>query len=91
MAEEETKQNNLAEIEDKVSSFASGIDASLALRIDKIYLSQEKELERIRHNILIAKTLFEIESKRALAGADERTVAALSKAYWSLDLGDEND
>ncbi len=91
MDEENSKQNELEALQEQVSSFSSGIDDSLAARLEEIRASQEKQLEEIRHEILIKKTLFEVETKRALNGADEKTVLALAKAYREFDLGDEHE
>lgn len=91
MDEENPKQNELEVLQEQVSSFASGIDDSLSLRLKEITTSQEKQLEEIRHEILIKKTLFEIETKRSLDGADEKTVLALAKAYSEFDLEDEHE
>lgn len=91
MNEENSKQSDLETLQEQVSSFSSGIDSSLSSRLEEIRANQEKQLEEIRHEILIKKTLFEVETKRALSGADEKTVLALAKAYWSLDLGDEHE
>lgn len=91
MDEENSKQNELEALQEQVSSFASGIDDSLSARLEEIKASQEKQLEEIRHEILIKKTLFEVETKRALSGADEKTVLALARAYCKLDLGDGHE
>ncbi len=91
MDEENSKLNDLENLQEQVSSFASGIDDSLASRFEAIRASQEKQLEEIRHEILIKKTLFEVETARALSGADEKAVLALAKAYCELDLGDRHE
>ncbi len=91
MDEENPKQNELESLQEQVSSFASGIDDSLSFRLEEIKASQEKRLEEIRHEISVMKTLFEIETKRSLDGADEKTVLALAKAYSEFDLGDAHE
>ncbi len=91
MDEENSKLNNLETLQEQVSSFASGMDDSLSRRLEEIRASQEKQLEEIHHKLLIKKTLFEVETKRALKGADEKAVLALSKAYCDLDLGEEHE
>ncbi len=91
MDEENPKQNELESLQEQVSSFASGIDDSLSFRLEEIKASQEKRLEEIRHEISVMKTLFEIETKRSLEGADEKTVLALAKAYSEFDLGDAHE
>lgn len=91
MDEENAKRNDLETLQEQVSSFSSGIDDSLASRFEAIRLEQEKQLEEIRHDILIKKTLFEVETKRALSGADEKTILALARAYCELDLGDRHE
>ena len=91
MAEEENKLESAESLEENVSSFASGLDYSLAKRLEEIKQRQSKELETLRREVLIAKTLFEVETKRALDGADEKTVLALAKSYRDLDLGDGHE
>lgn len=91
MSEGNSMQNNLEALQVKVSSFASGIDDSLAERFETIRASQEKQLQEIRRDVLIKKTVFEVETKRALHGADEKALLALAKIYNDLDLGDEHD
>lgn len=91
MDEENSKSSNLEILQEQVSSFAAGVDDSLSKRLEAIRASQEKQLEEIRRELLIKKTLSEVEAKRALEDADEKAVLALSKAYCDLDLGDEHE
>ncbi len=91
MKEEEEGLESIESLEDKVSSFTSGIDESLSLRLMDIKKRQERELETLKHDVMIARTLFEVEMKRSLDGADEKTLFSLSRSYWNLDLGDDYD
>ncbi len=92
MAEnEDMALESVESLQGNVSSFASGLDDSLAARLEAIKQKQAKELEVLRREVLIAKTVFEVETKRALDGADSKTALALSKAYTSLDMGGSHE
>lgn len=91
MAEEKESPESKVSPFGGVSSFASGLDDSLFARLGDIESRQKAELEVIRHEVLIARTLFEVDTKRALDGADEKTSLSLSLLYRDLDLGDSHE